>query len=208
MDYTVTAHDLLDGDLTPSCVPASGAVFPLGVTTVTCTVTDSDTYTTTASFTVTVEDTTAPVIESAAGGALVDIAVTAAGTGAVVSFSAVATDLVDGDVPVTCTPPSGSSFPVGSTTVTCAATDAAGNTGTVSFVVAVAAAGGGSTPTPSVTPTPGGTTEPTTGGAGAAGGELPRTGPSAPGLPITLAGALIGLGMGAVVWARHRRAAR
>ncbi|MER6192292.1 VWA domain-containing protein [Streptomyces cyaneofuscatus] len=47
-----------------------------------------------------------------------------------ISYTATATDPQDGDLPVSCTPPSGSLFPVGTTTVTCSATDAAGNTGT------------------------------------------------------------------------------
>ncbi|MEU3971902.1 VWA domain-containing protein [Streptomyces bacillaris] len=47
-----------------------------------------------------------------------------------ISFTATATDAQDGELPVTCTPPSGSLFPVGITTVTCSATDSAGNTGT------------------------------------------------------------------------------
>ena len=54
-----------------------------------------------------------------------------------VSFTATATDTVDGTVPVVCTPPSGSTFPLGATVVVCSATDAAGNTGTSSFTVTV-----------------------------------------------------------------------
>lgn len=50
--------------------------------------------------------------------------------GARVGYTATATDAQDGTLPVTCTPASGSLFPVGTTTVTCSATDAAGNTGT------------------------------------------------------------------------------
>ncbi|MER6101203.1 HYR domain-containing protein [Streptomyces sp. NPDC001832] len=50
--------------------------------------------------------------------------------GARVTYDATAQDATDGTLPVTCTPPSGSLFPVGSTTVTCSATDSAGNTGT------------------------------------------------------------------------------
>jgi hypothetical protein len=48
-----------------------------------------------------------------------------------------ATDNVDGKVPVTCSPPSGSSFPAGSTTVKCTATDKNGNTSTTTFEVKV-----------------------------------------------------------------------
>lgn len=50
--------------------------------------------------------------------------------GARVTYTATAEDATDGALPVTCTPPSGSLFPVGVTTVTCSATDSAGNTGT------------------------------------------------------------------------------
>nr|WP_256995242.1 HYR domain-containing protein [Streptomyces sp. WY228] len=49
--------------------------------------------------------------------------------GARISYTATATDPQDGELPVTCAPPSGSLFPVGTTTVTCTATDSAGNTG-------------------------------------------------------------------------------
>jgi hypothetical protein len=38
---------------------------------------------------------------------------------------------------VTCTPASGSTFPLGATTVTCSATDTAGNTGSSTFTVTV-----------------------------------------------------------------------
>lgn len=55
-----------------------------------------------------------------------------------VVFSASAEDDVDGTLPVTCTPgESGSEFPIGDTLVACSATDAAGNTGSASFVVHV-----------------------------------------------------------------------
>lgn len=47
-----------------------------------------------------------------------------------VTFTATATDAQDGALPVTCEPGSGALFPVGVTTVSCSATDLAGNTGT------------------------------------------------------------------------------
>jgi hypothetical protein len=46
-------------------------------------------------------------------------------------------DIVDLTVPVSCTPPSGSLFPVGTTTVQCVATDAHHNSSTASFTVTV-----------------------------------------------------------------------
>lgn len=53
--------------------------------------------------------------------------------GAAVTFTASATDLVGGPVPATCTPPSGSVFPIGTTTVACVATDSSGNSARASF---------------------------------------------------------------------------
>ncbi|NEC06238.1 HYR domain-containing protein [Streptomyces sp. SID7909] len=47
-----------------------------------------------------------------------------------ISYWATAKDAHDGRLPVTCTPASGSLFPIGFTTVTCTATDSAGNTAT------------------------------------------------------------------------------
>jgi HYR domain len=64
----------------------------------------------------------------------------AGAAGTVVDYVApVATDAADGQVPVTCEPPSGSVFPVGTTTVTCTAADAAGNRAQTTFPVVVAA---------------------------------------------------------------------
>lgn len=48
-----------------------------------------------------------------------------------------AVDTVDGPVPVTCLPAPRTRFTVGTTTVTCTARDAAGNTRTTSFDVVV-----------------------------------------------------------------------
>ncbi|MEV8451012.1 VWA domain-containing protein [Streptomyces sp. NPDC052095] len=57
--------------------------------------------------------------------------------GAHVTYTATAEDATDGTLPVTCEPASGSLFPVGITTVTCTATDSAGNTGTDSARIEV-----------------------------------------------------------------------
>jgi hypothetical protein len=56
---------------------------------------------------------------------------------AIVTFNATATDAVDGELPVVCQPSSGSTFPIGTTTVTCTATDSDLNTTTGSFTVTV-----------------------------------------------------------------------
>ena len=81
-------------------------------------------------FTVTVTDTTAPVVTPPA-----DVTVEATGpAGAPATFAdATAADIVDGPLAATCDHASGDTFPVGVTTVTCYATDAHGNTGTATF---------------------------------------------------------------------------
>ena len=58
--------------------------------------------------------------------------------GAYVYFNVSAVDPEDGPITATATPPSGSFFPVGITTVTVTATDSCGNTATASFGVDVA----------------------------------------------------------------------
>jgi HYR domain len=59
-------------------------------------------------------------------------------TGARVSYQVRATDDVDGAVPVSCRPASGSRFKVGRKRVTCEAADGSGNLATASFTVTVA----------------------------------------------------------------------
>jgi len=122
---------------TPSCDNVSGSVFPLGPTLVTCTATDPDPPgdTATMSFTVTVQDTTPPAIS----GTPVQIAATTDGSSAVaVSYTLpTASDLVSGAAAVSCVPASGSTFPVGTTTVNCSSSDSRANTAHTSFPVVV-----------------------------------------------------------------------
>jgi hypothetical protein len=132
--YTATATDTVDGPDPVLCSPAAGATFPLGTTTVECTATDAAGNSSRASFHVTVQDTTPPVISNVPA----DITVT---NGAGVTYAApTAVDAVDGPVPVGCAPPSGSTFVATATTVTCTATDAHGNRSMATFQVLVAAA--------------------------------------------------------------------
>jgi hypothetical protein len=131
--YTASANDAQDGSLTTTCAPTSGSTFHLGSTNVTCTATDSGGLTGSASFSVIVIDTTAPVLALPA-----DLTEEAAGPGGVgVFFSASASDLVSGVVPVICQPVSGAIFPLGATQVDCSATDAANNEATGSFTITV-----------------------------------------------------------------------
>lgn len=57
--------------------------------------------------------------------------------GTVVTYNATATDPVDGTLSPSCTPASGSTFRVGTTTVRCSVTDSQGNTASGSFKVTV-----------------------------------------------------------------------
>ena len=61
--------------------------------------------------------------------------------GVVVTYTVTATDNADPNPVVSCTPPSGSTFAIGTTTVNCTATDAAGNSSSGSFTVTVKGAG-------------------------------------------------------------------
>jgi Bacterial Ig-like domain/HYR domain/Fibronectin type III domain/CARDB len=58
-------------------------------------------------------------------------------SGATVGYTATATDDVDGNLSPICVPGSGALFPIGTTTVSCSATDRAGNVGTATFLVSV-----------------------------------------------------------------------
>jgi HYR domain-containing protein/carboxypeptidase family protein len=88
----------------------------------------------TCTFTVTVNDTQPPVITCPPN--LTAVTATVNDPCTVVNFTTTASDNCPGVV-VVCTPPSGSCFPVGVTTVTCTATDASGNTATCSFTISV-----------------------------------------------------------------------
>ena len=130
--YEVTATDDADGDVAVVCTPGSGTTFAIGTTPVTCTASDSSGNEATGSFDVVVADTTAPAVTVPD-----DIVVEATGAaGAVVTFSAGATDLIAEAPEPTCSPSSGETFAVGVTTVTCSASDGT-NTGQASFTVTV-----------------------------------------------------------------------
>jgi hypothetical protein len=122
---------------TVTCSPGSGSFFPVGTTTVTCTTQQPQS----CNFTVTVNDTQKPTITcpgdiNAAAPASCPIAT---GSGPV-NFTVTASDNCPG-VTIVCKDQnnqvvtSGQPFPVGTTSVTCTATDASGNTASCSFNV-------------------------------------------------------------------------
>jgi hypothetical protein len=132
--FDVTASDNVDGAVPAVCVPASGSQFALGASQVDCAAEDSAGNEAIADFTITVVDTTAPVF-----GPLADVHADAtSGAGAIVTYALpTATDIVDTDVEVVCTPGSGSQFALGATTVECIATDDYGNSSKATFLVFV-----------------------------------------------------------------------
>src|SRR6266576_4319752 len=116
------------GGITVTSVRSDGlpldAPYPLGTTRITFTATDASGYSISVSTTVTVEDTTVPNIRAPD-----PVVVNATSpNGAVAFFVATAYDIVAGVIPASCAPPSGSLFPIGTTTVTCTAVDEVGHT--------------------------------------------------------------------------------
>jgi hypothetical protein len=134
--YAASATDAEDSPApTPVCAPSGGSVFGLGTTTVNCAVTDSGGLADTGSFSVSVSDTTPPSLSGVPG----DISVgTSNPAGSAVTWTdPTATDIVDSAPTVACVPASGAVFPVGTTAVTCTATDASGNPSQATFHVTV-----------------------------------------------------------------------
>jgi outer membrane protein assembly factor BamB len=130
-----TAIDTGNAGTTVACDPAPSTTFPIGTTQVTCTASDPLGNQTTATFPVTVRDTTGPLFS----GVPAPITVEATGpAGAVVSFATpTAIDLVDGPRPVNCSHASGTMFPLGTTIVQCSSIDIAGHQTQTAFSVNV-----------------------------------------------------------------------
>jgi trimeric autotransporter adhesin len=108
--------------------------YPKGVTGVTLTVTDNDGWTDSCGATITVEDHTPPAI-ACPGNLVTNLAAGVSNT--VVSFSAPVVSDNCVTATVVCEPSSGTTFPLGTNPVVCAAIDASGNTNTCGFSVFV-----------------------------------------------------------------------
>jgi uncharacterized repeat protein (TIGR01451 family) len=118
-----------------NAMPPSGSTFPVGMTTVYTTATDTCGNTTNCSFTVTVYPPVYPPIVLTCSSNLTVNATSS--SGATVFFNnATATGGCSQPV-VSAMPPSGSQFPIGMTTVYTTATDTCGNTTNCSFTVTV-----------------------------------------------------------------------
>jgi hypothetical protein len=126
---TVTATDLVDGPVTPTCTPRLNGIYSLGTHTVTCTAKDKRGNSAEMRFTVTVRDTAPPSWV----GTRPDIAVN---EGAVANFGApIANDRVDGRITATCDHRPG--VYTQTTTVTCTATDKSKNSSSLTFRIIV-----------------------------------------------------------------------
>lgn len=114
---------------------ALAAVYPVGMITITWTATDASGNSASATQTITVRDVEAPTISVPA-----DFGVNATSpNGAVVTFAVTAADNV-GVTALSCDHNSGTIFPTGYTSITCIASDAAGNSTSKTFGVEVVGA--------------------------------------------------------------------
>ncbi len=124
------------------CNYRSGDLFKMGVTRVSCVATNSFKERAEAQFDINVADQIGPIVTVPER-----IRVPARShEGAVVEFEAKAYDEIWGDMPVDCTPKSGSMFRIGETTVACTSVDLDGNAGGSAFIVDVVGESG--TPKP------------------------------------------------------------
>lgn len=129
--FSASALDNVDGAVAVTLSKASGSTFPLGTTTVNASAADAAGNVATGSFTVTVQDTTAPTLTVPA-----DITAEASSAaGATVEFAATATDAVGATLSYS--QASGTTFALGTTTVTVTASDAAGNSTVKTFKITV-----------------------------------------------------------------------
>ena len=133
--FSVSANDAVDGAVPVNCSPGSGSTLSLGSHLVTCTASDSHGNSSSRSFTVTVDDTTPPVFSNVPGTITKEATST---SGATATYTKpTATDAVAGNPTVTCSPVSGSTFAIGTTSVECDASDGNGNPASTSFNVIV-----------------------------------------------------------------------
>ncbi|MEY4386699.1 MAG: hypothetical protein RLY20_1982, partial [Verrucomicrobiota bacterium] len=136
VNYTVTAVDGCDTNVTLTVTPPSGSAFTLGTNTVNCTAVDDSGNTNVATFLVIVIDTTPPNIVCPAN-MIVSEAPRDSG-GAFVTFPLpTVLDTCDGTPTLSCAPTNGSFFPNGTNVVTWTAVDGSGNSNSCTFTIRV-----------------------------------------------------------------------
>lgn len=130
----VSAMDVVDPAPTVACTPPSGSFVPLGTGSLTCTATDDSGNAATAVRTFAVTDTSAPVL-TVPDPMIVEAT---SSSGATATYVVSAADTIDSTPAIVCTPPSGSTFGLGVTTVSCTASDDSGNSSPVgTFTISV-----------------------------------------------------------------------
>jgi len=132
VSFTVSADDV-GAIASLGCSPASGDLFPIGGTTVTCSATDDAGNSSVAQFIVTVSDQSSPTIDpSSVPTSPFDVEANSPSgyqhpPGNPPLFEVTATDAVEGTIAATCSPDGTSDFTFGTTPVSCSAFDSAGN---------------------------------------------------------------------------------
>ncbi len=134
--FTAGVTDDCDANPVVTYSHASGSFFPVGTTPVTVTATDNTGKVSVKTFNVTVfvNDTTPPTFATFPSSATINAA--AGQCGAVFAYSASATDNCS-TATISASHASGSTFPIGTTTVTLTAVDGSGNQAVRSFTVTV-----------------------------------------------------------------------
>jgi hypothetical protein len=145
VNYTVSAIDNCPSNATLQCTPPSGSFFPIGTTFVQCIATDGAGNQTPGSFPITVlSDCSADCITLQCPGSITVNAMPPTNAppnsslpGARVEFTVTASNRCGGPLFVASSPPSGTVFPLGTTTVNCFASDNAGQGKSCTFQVTV-----------------------------------------------------------------------
>jgi hypothetical protein len=131
--FAASAVDAVSGPVTVQATPASASTFAVGLSSVSLSATDASGNTANKTILVSVVDTTPPSVTVPAD---IIAEATSAG-GAIVTFSTSAMDIVSGSVSTSASPASGSTFPLGASTVNVTAGDTRGNSASGSFTVTV-----------------------------------------------------------------------
>jgi len=133
--FTTSAYGGCNSPLNLSSSPPSGSTFPIGTTTVTTTASDNCSNSTNCTFTVTVNRQTYPPIVLTCSSNFTITASTPGGTN--VYFTTSAYGGCSSPLNLSSSPPSGSTFPIGTTTVTTTASDNCGNSTNCTFTITV-----------------------------------------------------------------------